>query len=110
MRIINTKFIFKLVLLFFILLFLTSKPVKAGVISEEIITIDDFDLEDSGKILKTQGRPDTRPRFGALLAGFFCHGTRRHRASLPRPHRREVPPGGDGRRHFLVHRRDGRKD
>ena len=55
MRIINTKFIFKLVLLFFILLFLTSKPVKAGVISEEIITIDDFDLEDSGKILKTQG-------------------------------------------------------
>ena len=24
-------------------------------ISEEIITIDDFDLEDSGKILKTQG-------------------------------------------------------
>ena len=55
MRIINTKFIFKLVLLFFILLFLTPKPVKAGVISEEIITIDDFDLEDSGKILKTQG-------------------------------------------------------
>mgnify|MGYP002249988006 FL=1 len=55
MRIINTKFIFKLVLLFFILLFLTSKPVKAGVISEDIITIDDFDLEDSGKILKTQG-------------------------------------------------------
>ena len=42
MRIINTKFIFKLVLLFFILLFLTSKPVKAGVISEDIITIDDF--------------------------------------------------------------------
>ena len=55
MRIINTKFIFKLVLLFFILLFLSPKPVKAGVISEEIITIDDFDLEDSGKILKTQG-------------------------------------------------------
>ena len=50
MRIINTKFIFKLVLLFFILLFLTPKPVKAGVISEEIITIDDFDLEDSGMI------------------------------------------------------------
>lgn len=55
MRIINTKFIFKLVLLFFILLFLTSKPVKAGVISEEIITIDDFDLKTQEKFLKLRG-------------------------------------------------------
>ena len=74
MRIINTKFIFKLVLLFFILLFLSPKPVKAGVISEEIITIDDFDLEDSGKIIKTQGyKIPSGPRSWPM-----------HRATLPR--------------------------